>query len=63
MKRNLVLFLVLLIVSSIRAPAQVAAIKAGRAADIIATPENPLEDIRALKKASFVMKDGKVFKK
>lgn len=38
------------------------AIKAGQAADIIATPENPLDNLLTLKQASFVMKDGKVFK-
>jgi len=32
------------------------------AADIIATPANPLEDIQALKRVNFVMKDGVVFK-
>jgi imidazolonepropionase-like amidohydrolase len=36
------------------------AIRAGMAADIIATPENPLERIDTLKKVSFVMKDGEV---
>jgi imidazolonepropionase-like amidohydrolase len=34
----------------------------GQFADIIATPENPLENISTLKKVSFVMKNGKVFK-
>jgi imidazolonepropionase-like amidohydrolase len=38
------------------------AIRAGLAADIIATPENPLDNIQTLKKVAFVMKDGKVFK-
>jgi len=38
------------------------AIKVGQAADIIATPENPLEKIQTLKQVSFVMKNGKVFK-
>ena len=38
------------------------AIKAGLAADIIATPENPLENIQAVRNVSFVMKDGRVFK-
>lgn len=38
------------------------AIKAGMYADIIATPENPLDNIQTLKKVSFVMKNGKVFK-
>jgi imidazolonepropionase-like amidohydrolase len=32
------------------------------AADIIATPANPLENIQALRQVSFVMKDGKVAK-
>lgn len=35
-------------------------IATGYMADIIATPENPLANIQALKKVSFVMKDGKV---
>lgn len=39
------------------------AVVAGEAADIIAAPANPLENIQALKKVSFVMKDGKVVKK
>ena len=38
------------------------AIKAGQFADLIATPENPLENISTLKKVHFVMKNGKVFK-
>ena len=38
------------------------AIKPGLAADIIATPENPLDDIHAVQKVLFVMKDGSVFK-
>ena len=38
------------------------AIKPGLAADIIATPENPLDNINTLKRVSFVMKNGKVFK-
>ncbi len=38
------------------------AIKPGLAADIIATPENPLENIQAVRKVQFVMKDGSVFK-
>jgi imidazolonepropionase-like amidohydrolase len=36
------------------------AIEAGLAADIIATPENPLQNIEALRKVHFVMKDGAV---
>jgi imidazolonepropionase-like amidohydrolase len=38
------------------------AIKAGLAADIIATPENPIDNINTLKKVSFVMKNGTVYK-
>jgi imidazolonepropionase-like amidohydrolase len=38
------------------------AIKVGQAADIIATPENPLDNILTLKQVTFVMKDGKIFK-
>jgi imidazolonepropionase-like amidohydrolase len=38
------------------------AIRPGLAADIIAMPENPLDNIQAVRKVSFVMKDGKVFK-
>ena len=37
-------------------------IKAGLRADLIATSENPLDNIQTLKKVSFVMKNGKVFK-
>jgi imidazolonepropionase-like amidohydrolase len=39
------------------------ALKAGQAADIIATPENPVENIQALRKVHFVMKDGAVVKR
>lgn len=37
-------------------------IEAGRNADIIAMPANPLEDIHALYDVDFVMKDGRVYK-
>ncbi len=36
------------------------AIRAGLAADIIATPGDPLADIKALRRVAFVMKDGRV---
>lgn len=39
------------------------AIAPGQAADIIATPDNPLENIKTLRKVSFVMKDGKVIRR
>jgi imidazolonepropionase-like amidohydrolase len=35
----------------------------GLAADIVATPANPLEDIEGLRKIDFVMKDGKIVRK
>ncbi|UCE40013.1 MAG: amidohydrolase family protein [Candidatus Aminicenantes bacterium] len=38
------------------------AIAKGLAADIIATTENPLDDLQALRKLMFVMKNGKVFR-
>jgi imidazolonepropionase-like amidohydrolase len=38
------------------------AIRPDFAADIIAAPANPLEDINALKQVTFVMRDGKVYK-
>jgi len=38
-------------------------ITTGEAADIIATPANPLENIQALRKVQFVLKDGRVVKK
>jgi imidazolonepropionase-like amidohydrolase len=37
-------------------------LKPGMAADIIATPENPLENIQTLRNVSFVMKDGAIIK-
>jgi imidazolonepropionase-like amidohydrolase len=38
------------------------ALKAGLAADIIAVPENPEDNIQTLKKVSFVMKEGTIVK-
>jgi len=38
------------------------AIRPGLAADIIAMPANPLDNIQAVRKVSFVMKNGSVFK-
>lgn len=37
-------------------------IRPGLAADLIATPENPLENIQTLKEVHFVMKDGRIVK-
>jgi imidazolonepropionase-like amidohydrolase len=38
-------------------------ISKGMAADIIATPANPLESIQTLRQVSFVMKDGQVVRR
>ena len=38
------------------------AIRPGSAADIIATPDNPLESIQTLKSVFFVMKDGAIIR-
>lgn len=37
-------------------------LEAGKAADVIAVPGNPLTDIKAMEKVRFVMKGGKVFR-
>ena len=38
------------------------AIAAGLAADMIALPASPLQDIEVLRKVDFVMKDGKIIR-
>jgi imidazolonepropionase-like amidohydrolase len=38
-------------------------LKPGYAADIVAAPGNPLDDITVLQKVSFVMKDGAIYRK
>jgi imidazolonepropionase-like amidohydrolase len=38
-------------------------IKAGKYADVVAVPGNPLDDISVLEHVKFVMKDGKVYKR
>lgn len=38
-------------------------LKAGYLADIVAVDENPVNNVRTLESVSFVMKDGKVYKK
>ena len=41
---------------------EVGSIQPGKFADIVATPGNPLEDVAALQKIDFVMKNGVVYK-
>jgi imidazolonepropionase-like amidohydrolase len=43
-------------------PDDLGQIQPGRHADVIAVPGNPLEDITALQRVSFVMKDGTIYK-
>ena len=42
---------------------QIGVLKVGSAADIVAVPGNPLDDISELQKVSFVMKDGTVYRR
>jgi imidazolonepropionase-like amidohydrolase len=41
---------------------QLGTIEPGKIADIIATDENPLQNIRTLEKVTFVMKEGVIYK-
>ncbi|UGB37883.1 metal-dependent hydrolase family protein [Frateuria soli] len=43
-------------------PDELGQIRPGRRADVVAVPGNPLEDITALQRVSFVMKDGLIYK-
>jgi imidazolonepropionase-like amidohydrolase len=40
---------------------RIGSIQVGKLADLVAVEANPLEDIRAMLKVVFVMKDGKIF--
>jgi imidazolonepropionase-like amidohydrolase len=42
---------------------QIGTIETGKLADIVAVPGNPLEDITAMQRVSFVMKNGQIYKK
>ena len=42
---------------------QIGSIRPGKLADLIAVPGNPLEDITQLERVSFLMKDGKIYKR
>jgi len=48
--------------SILKMSAQIGTLEVGKLADIIATDENPLKNIRTMEKVSFVMKDGVVYK-
>jgi imidazolonepropionase-like amidohydrolase len=37
-------------------------VTAGKIADVVAVPGNPIDDISLMKQVSFVMKDGVVYK-
>lgn len=41
---------------------ELGSIRSGKVADLVAVPGNPLEDISALERVQFVMKEGEVFK-
>ena len=41
---------------------EIGVIAPGAYADLVAVPGDPLEDVKALEKVVFVMKDGKVFR-
>jgi imidazolonepropionase-like amidohydrolase len=42
---------------------QLGSVEAGKLADLVAVPGNPLSDITVMEKVAFVMKDGKVIKR
>ncbi len=42
---------------------QIGTLEAGKLADIVAVPGNPLNDITAMERVGFVMKDGAIYKK
>jgi len=42
---------------------QIGTVETGKLADIVAVPGNPLDDITALERVGFVMKDGQVYKR
>ena len=41
---------------------QAGTVETGKWADIIATPQDPAQDIRAMERVSFVMKNGVIYK-
>ena len=38
-------------------------LEAGKVADIVAAPGNPLDDVHVLERVNFVMKDGVIYKR
>ena len=44
-------------------PGNIGVLASGRLADVFGVAGNPLEDLRVLQRVSFVMKEGKVFKR
>ena len=42
---------------------RIGTIETGKLADIVAVPGNPLDDITAMERVGFVMKDGNVYKR
>jgi len=42
---------------------QIGTIETGKLADIVAVPGNPLDDITAMQRVGFVMKDGQIYKR
>jgi imidazolonepropionase-like amidohydrolase len=42
---------------------ELGSVSAGKLADLVAVPSNPLDDISVMKRVSFVMKDGVVYKR
>jgi imidazolonepropionase-like amidohydrolase len=42
---------------------RIGTIEIGKLADIVAVPGNPLNDITAMERVGFVMKDGNVYKR
>ena len=49
-------------VVALKADDMIGTIEAGKMADIIATDENPVDNIETMRSVSFVMKNGKVYK-
>ena len=41
---------------------KIGTLEQGKLADIVATDENPLQNIRAMEKVTFVMKEGVIYK-